>query len=71
MLIKHFKWQVKVSKSLYWPWQNDKILNHRIHMENRVTDTLKNLRDKKEISIEQYEDLSPLGSRPGIIYSFS
>ena len=39
-------------------------------MENRVTDTLKNLRDKK-ISIEQYEDLSPLGSRPGIIYSFS
>ena len=40
-------------------------------MENRVTDTLKNLRDKKEISIEQYGDLSPLGSRPGIIYSFS
>ena len=40
-------------------------------MENRVTDTLKNLRDKKEISIEQYEDLSSLGSRPGIIYSFS
>ena len=40
-------------------------------MENRVTDALKNLRDKKEISIKQYEDLSPSGSRPGIIYSLA
>ena len=31
---------------------HDKILNHLIHMENTVTDVLKNLRDKKEISIE-------------------
>ena len=31
---------------------HDKILNHLIHMENRVTDVLKNLKDKKEISIE-------------------
>ena len=37
---------------------HDKILNHLIHMENRVTDVLKNLRDKKEISSEQYKDLS-------------
>ena len=37
---------------------HDKILNHLIHMENRVTDVLKNLRDKKEISFEQYQDLS-------------
>ena len=37
-------------------------------MENRVTDVLKNLRDKKEISIEQYNDLSSPGSRLGIIY---
>ena len=37
-------------------------------MENRVTDVLKNLRDKKEISIEQYKDLSPSGSRTGIMY---
>ena len=37
-------------------------------MESRVTDVLKNLRDKKEISIEQYKDLSPSGSRPGIMY---
>ena len=36
-------------------------------MENRVTDVLKNLRDKKEISIEQYKDLSPSGARPGIM----
>ena len=35
---------------------HDKILNHLTHMENRVTDVLKNLRDKKEISMEQYKD---------------
>ena len=40
-------------------------------MENRVTDVLKNLRDKKEISIEQYKDLSPSGSRPGITYGLA
>ena len=37
-------------------------------MENRVIDILKNLRDKKEISIEQFKDLSPSGSRPGIMH---
>ena len=37
-------------------------------MENRVTNVLKNLRDEKEISSEQYKDLSPSGSRPGIMY---
>ena len=46
---------------------HDKILDHLIHMENRVTDVLKNLRDKIEISIEQYKDVSPSASRPGII----
>ena len=50
---------------------HDKILNHHIHMENRVTDVLKNLRDKKEISSEQYKGLSPSGSRPGIMYSLA
>ena len=44
-----------------------KFLNHLIHRKNRVADVLKNLRDKKEISIEQYKNLSPSGSRPGII----
>ena len=34
---------------------HDKILNHLIQMENRVTDVLRNLRDKKEISSEQYK----------------
>ena len=37
-------------------------------MENRVGDVLENLRDKKQISIEQYKDLSLWGSRPGIMY---
>ena len=40
-------------------------------MENRVTDVLKNLRNKKEISMEQYKDLSPSGSRSGIMYSLA
>ena len=40
---------------------HDRILNHLIHMEKRVTDVLKNLRDKKEISGEHYKDLSPSG----------
>ena len=40
-------------------------------MEKRVTDVLENLRDKKEISIEQYNDLSPSGSRPGIMYGLA
>ena len=45
----------------------DKILDHLIHMENRVRDVLKNLRDKTEISIEQYKDVSNSASRPEII----
>ena len=47
---------------------HEKILNHLIHMENKLKDVLKNLRDKKGISIEQHKDLSPSGSRPGIMY---
>ena len=50
---------------------NDKILNQLIHMESRVTDVFKNLRDKKEISIKQDQDLSPSGSRPGIMYGLA
>ena len=44
----------------------DKVLNHPIYMENRVTNVLKNFKDKKEICMEQYKDLNPSGSRPGI-----
>ena len=40
-------------------------------MENRVTAVLKNLRDKKEISSEQYKDLSLSGSRPAIMYGLA
>ena len=40
-------------------------------MENRVTNVLKNFRDKKQISSEQYKDLSPLVSRPGIMYGLA
>ena len=50
---------------------HDKVLNHLIHMENRVANVLKNLRDEKEISIEEYKELSPSGSRPGIMYGFA
>ena len=35
---------------------HDKIWNYLIHMKNRATDILKTLRDKKEISSEQYKD---------------
>ena len=48
-----------------------KILNHLIHIKNRVTDVFKSLGDKREISITQYKDLIPLGSRPGIIYGLA
>ena len=40
---------------------HDKILNPLIHMENIVTDVLKNLKEEKEISTEQCKDLSPSG----------
>ena len=49
----------------------DKISNYLIQMENRVTDVLKNLRDKREISIEQYKDLNPSRLRPGIMYGLA
>ena len=45
----------------------DKILNHIIHIENRVTVVLKNPRDKKQTFIEQYKYLSTFSSIPGIM----
>ena len=50
---------------------HDKTLNNLIHIENRVTDVLKNLRDKREISIEQYKGLNPSGLRTGIIHALA
>ena len=49
---------------------HDKILNDLIHMKNRVTDVLKNLRHKKEITIEKYY-LIPSDWRPGIMYGLA
>ena len=40
-------------------------------MENRITEVLKNLRHKREISHGQYTYLSPLGLRPGIMYGLA
>ena len=46
----------------------NKVLNHIVHMENRITDVLKKLKNKKVISEKKYEDLYPVGSSPGILY---
>ena len=46
----------------------EKILNHLIHMENRVRDVLKSLKVKKETSIEEYKNLRPSSSRPRNMY---
>ena len=45
----------------------NKVLNHIVHMENRIIDVLKKLKKKKIISEKKYEDLYPVGSRPGIL----
>ena len=45
----------------------NKVLNHIIHMENRINDVLKKLKNKKIISEKKYEDLYPVGSSPGIL----
>ena len=51
---------------------HDKLLNQAIHMENRVTDVLKNVRDKKKKnSTEQYKDLSSSVPRPGVKYGLA
>ena len=58
---KDYVWKMKnilIDKSKFQKVyiDHDKILNNLIHMENRLTDVLKNLRDKKGISMEQYRD---------------
>ena len=45
--------------------QNE-VLNHIIHMKNRIINFLKKLKNKKIISEKKYEDLYPGGSSPGI-----
>ena len=46
----------------------NKVLKHIVHMENRILDILKKLKNKKVISEKKYEDLYPFGSSPGILY---
>ena len=45
-----------------------KVLNHVVNMENRIISVLKKLKDKNQISNKRYNDLHPVGSRPGILY---
>ena len=45
----------------------NKVLNHIVHMENRIINVLKKLKNKKIISENIYEDLYPVGSLPGIL----
>ena len=49
-------------------FDQNKVLNHIVHMDNRIIDVLKNLKKKNIISENKYEDLYPVGSRPGILY---
>ena len=44
---------------------NIKFFNQIVHVENRIIDVLKK---KNIISENKYEDLYPVGSRPGILY---
>ena len=46
----------------------NKVLNHIVHMENRIIDVLKKLKNKKIISKKKYEDLYPDRLSPGISY---
>ena len=44
----------------------NKVLNHTVHMENRTIDVLKTLKNKKISSEKKYQDLYPVGSSPGL-----
>ena len=46
----------------------NKALNHIIHMENRIINVLKQLKNKRIISEKKYEDLYLVGSSPTIWY---
>ena len=46
----------------------NKVLNHIVNMENRITEVLKKLKEKQQICEKKYKDLHPVGSRPGILY---
>ena len=56
------------SKSQKLPIDQNKVLNHIVHMESRITDVLRKLKNKKIIYEKKYEDLYLVGSSPGILY---
>ena len=45
-----------------------KVLNHLIHMENKIVELLKRLKEKQKISYKLYNELYITGSKPGILY---
>ena len=47
---------------------DSKVLNHLIHMESKIVELLKRLKEKQEISDKVYHELYPTGSKPGILY---
>ena len=49
-------------------FDQNKVLNHIVNMENRIIYLLKKLKDKNQISDKKYKDLHPVGSRPSILY---
>ena len=46
--------------------EDSKALNHLIHMENKIVELLKKLKEKQEISDKIYKELYPAGFRPSI-----
>ena len=46
----------------------NKVLNHIVNIENRITSASKKFKDKNQISNKKNKDLNPVGSRPGILY---
>ena len=49
----------------------NKVLNHVLHRENKVIDVLKKIRNNKEISDLNCNDLYVVGSRPGHLYGLA
>ena len=50
--------------------EEGKVLNHIIHMQQRITDLLKSSKNQNEISEKIYDNLYLSGSEPGILYGF-
>ena len=48
--------------------QQNKVLNYILHMENRIIDVLRKLKNKKIISEKKYEDLYPVRLSRAILY---